>query len=136
MAVTAVTGPHTIMEDLLLSYKDVFDEPHGLPPVRRQDHRIHLLPGSPLVAVRPYRYPQLLKDEIERQCECDSMLAQGIIRESTSPFSSPVLLVRKSKPYVIGAHICGVVPSQSVQTIGVSSISLISALRRFRSTRG
>ena len=45
------------------------------------------------MAVRLYQYPQLLKDEIERQC--DDMLAQGIIRESTSPFSFPVLLVRK-----------------------------------------
>jgi hypothetical protein len=44
------------------------------------------------VAVRPYRYPQLCKDEIERLC--DNMLEQGIIREFTLPLSSPVL-VRK-----------------------------------------
>lgn len=46
------------------------------------------------MAVRPYRYPQLLKDEIEKQC--DAMMKQGIIQESTSPFSSPILLVRKA----------------------------------------
>jgi hypothetical protein len=45
------------------------------------------------VAVRPYRYPQLQKDELERQCT--AMLAQGIIRLSTSPFLALVLLVWK-----------------------------------------
>jgi hypothetical protein len=62
--------------------------------MRRHDHHIRLLPGSLPVAVRPYRYPQLLKDEIERQC--DDMLQQGIIRECNSAFSSRVLLVKKA----------------------------------------
>ncbi|KAK1680794.1 hypothetical protein QYE76_041642 [Lolium multiflorum] len=44
-------------------------------------------------AVRPYRYPQLQKDELERRA---LMLAAGIIRISTSLFSAPVLLGRKS----------------------------------------
>jgi len=63
----------------------------GLPPPRSRDHAITLVPGSPPVAVRPYRYPALHKDELERQCA--AMLAQGIIRRSSSAFSSPVLLV-------------------------------------------
>jgi hypothetical protein len=46
------------------------------------------------VVVQSYRYPQLLKDEIE--CQCDEMLCQGIIWECSSAFSSPVLLVKKT----------------------------------------
>lgn len=82
-----------ILTALLAAFQDIFTEPIGLPPPRRHDHRLHLLSGTAPVVVRPYRYPQLLKDEIEKQC--DAMLAQGIIRASTSAFSSPVLLVRK-----------------------------------------
>jgi len=43
--------------------------------------------------MRSYRYPQLQKDELEKQCA--TMLAQGIIRPSSSPFSAPVLLIKK-----------------------------------------
>ena len=78
---------------LLDDYNDLFAEPTGLPPPRHCDHRIHLVPGTPPVSVRPYRYPQLQKDELEKQCA--AMLAQGIIRPSVSPFSAPVLLVKK-----------------------------------------
>jgi hypothetical protein len=50
-------------------------------------------PPQPPVAVRPYRYPQLVKDELERQCQ--EMLQQGILRPSSLAFSSPILLVKK-----------------------------------------
>uniref|UniRef100_A0A8I6YET5 Reverse transcriptase n=1 Tax=Hordeum vulgare subsp. vulgare TaxID=112509 RepID=A0A8I6YET5_HORVV len=91
---SALDEAHPLLADLLQQHNDIFDEPQGLPPVRPCDHRIHLLPDTAPVAVRPYRYPQLQKDELERQVAV--MLAQGIIRISTSPFSAPVLLVRKS----------------------------------------
>jgi hypothetical protein len=82
-----------MLDRLLEHHAAIFEEPQGLPPARPYDHRIHLLPGTAPIAVRPYRYPQLQKDELERQVA--GMLAQGIIRPSTSPFSAPVLLVRK-----------------------------------------
>lgn len=45
------------------------------------------------VNVRPYRYPHFQKHEIELQVEM--MLQKGLIQPSTSPISSPVILVRK-----------------------------------------
>lgn len=42
---------------------------------------------------RPYRYSPLHKDEIERHVS--EMLASGLIKVSTSPFASPVLLIQK-----------------------------------------
>jgi hypothetical protein len=78
---------------LLDDFKDVFATSTGLPPPRRFNHRIHLLPETAPVAVRPYRYPQVVKDELE--CQCREMFQQGIIRASSSAFSSLVLLVKK-----------------------------------------
>jgi hypothetical protein len=57
-----------MLERLLQQHTAIFDEPQGLPPACPYDHRIHLLPRTAPIAVRPYRYPQLQKDEIERQC--------------------------------------------------------------------
>jgi hypothetical protein len=71
-----------MLDRLLQHHVAIFEEPQGLPPARPYDHCIHLLPGTAPVAVRLYRYPQLQKDELERQVA--GMLTQGIIRPSTS----------------------------------------------------
>lgn len=49
--------------------------------------------GAKPVYIRPYRYPPALKDEIEKQVQ--DMLQRSIIQPSSSPFSSPMLLVKK-----------------------------------------
>ncbi|CAO2206554.1 unnamed protein product [Urochloa humidicola] len=81
------------VQDLLLKHKNLFQAPTALPPSREYDHSIPLLPGVQPVNVKPYRYSPTQKDEIERQVK--EMLLNGIIKPSSSPFSSPVLLVKK-----------------------------------------
>jgi len=79
---------------ILEDYSDIFQEPKGLPAHRAHDHAITLQEGAQPVSVRPYRYPFYQKEEIERIVK--ELLESGVIRPSHSPFSSPVLLVRKA----------------------------------------
>jgi len=78
---------------LLTEFQSVFEPPSGYPPARDCDHSIPLIPGASPFSIRPYRYPPMIKDEIERQVS--KMLQSGIIQPSSSPFSSSVLLVKK-----------------------------------------
>ncbi|GAU25204.1 hypothetical protein TSUD_151040 [Trifolium subterraneum] len=85
------TEPEIAM--LLHNYQEVFKTPNGLPPTRAHNHSIPLLEGSNPVKVKPYRYPHSQKTQIEHMVQ--DMLQQGIIQPSTSPFSSPIILVKK-----------------------------------------
>lgn len=75
------------IQQLLSRYYAVFSIPHGLPPSRSCDHRIHLLPNSNLVKVRPYKYVHAHKFEIEHMVA--QKLSKGLIKPSNIPFSSP-----------------------------------------------
>jgi hypothetical protein len=82
-----------IMEELLLESVPLFQEPSGLPPSQNRTHRIHLLPDTVPIELRPYNYAHAQNTELERQCA--AMLQSGIIRPSSSALLALVLLVKK-----------------------------------------
>lgn len=90
---TPPSHPISSIAALLHQFHHLFQTPHGLPPPRDTAHRITLPPTTSPVNVRPYRYPHYQKAEIEKQIS--ELLSAGLIRPSTSPYSSPVLLVKK-----------------------------------------
>ncbi|OMO84555.1 reverse transcriptase [Corchorus capsularis] len=81
------------IQAILVEFEELFGVPQGLPPKRLQDHRIPLTDESKAIKVRPYRYPSIQKDELERMIK--EMLAAGIIRNNSSSFASPVVMVKK-----------------------------------------
>ncbi|XP_028181354.1 uncharacterized protein LOC114368228 [Glycine soja] len=87
--------PHPIpaVEALLTQFQHLFQQPSSLPPPCSIVHHINLLPNTPPINVRPYRYPQFQKSEIKKQVS--ELLASGLVQPSMSPYSSPVLLVKK-----------------------------------------
>ena len=76
-----------------MEFASVFDTPTGLPPSRGHGHQILLKDGTTPICERPYRYPHFQKIEIEKIIA--DLLETSSIRPSHSPFSSPVLLVKK-----------------------------------------
>ena len=83
----------SMIRSLLKYYAEIFETPKKLPPKRAMDHRILTLPDHKPINVRPYKYGHVQKEEIEKLVV--EMLQAGVIRPSHSPYSSPVLLVKK-----------------------------------------
>ncbi|XP_031265006.1 uncharacterized protein LOC116123364 [Pistacia vera] len=74
-------------------FSHLFEQPTTLPPKRPTDHTIVLETNTKPPNIHPYKYLFTQKNEIERLV--GEMLMAGIIQPSTSPFASPVLLVKK-----------------------------------------
>ncbi|MCO5567985.1 hypothetical protein L7F22_021681 [Adiantum nelumboides] len=90
-----------LQEDLELSkflnqFQDVFidDIPGELPPKRGDDdHVIELIPGSSPPNKPLYRVSQAQQEEVMRQV--NELVQKEMVRPSSSPFCSPILLVHK-----------------------------------------
>ncbi|XP_020691238.1 uncharacterized protein LOC110105899 [Dendrobium catenatum] len=55
-----------IVQSLIHQFSEVFQPPQGLPPQRELEHAITLKEGETPISVRPYHYPQIQKNEIEK----------------------------------------------------------------------
>lgn len=78
---------------VLEEFAAVFEQPKTLPPSRVYDHRIPLEEEATTINIRPYRHSAIQKDVLEKMVQ--EMLDSGIMRHSVSPYSSPVVLVKK-----------------------------------------
>ncbi|MCO5603376.1 hypothetical protein L7F22_057526 [Adiantum nelumboides] len=84
------------LSNFLNQFQDVFidDIPGELPPKRGDDdHMIELIPRSSPPNKPPYRVSQAQQEEIMRQV--NELVEKGMVRPSSSPFCSLVLLVQK-----------------------------------------
>ena len=93
---TQTPDPPSEMQKILDTYSSVFDFPTSLPPSHGEhDHSIPLILGSQLPNVCPYNYPFDQMNEFEKIIQ--ELLAARVICPSTSPYSSPVVMVLKKE---------------------------------------
>ena len=78
------------MMGTLVRYAEVFSDIPGKTDVI--EHKIELTDNNP-VRSRPYPLPYAMRENLKR--EIQDMLSLGIIRESNSPFASPIVIVKK-----------------------------------------
>lgn len=82
------------INELTDQFKDIFEEPKALPPFRENhNQKIILKEGSDPVNQRPYRYVVQQKNEIDKMIH--DLLKAGTVQPSSSPYASPVVLVKK-----------------------------------------
>ncbi|GJR55685.1 putative reverse transcriptase domain-containing protein [Tanacetum coccineum] len=79
---------------IIYNFHKVFsDDLSGLPPERKVEFRIYLIPGAMPVARSPYRLAPSEMQELANQLK--ELQDMGFIRPSHSPWGAPVLFVKK-----------------------------------------
>jgi hypothetical protein len=87
---------HHDLQAILSKHKDVFSTPKGHPPsCGVHDHSIPLVPGIIPPNVHPYHHIFAQNNEIEKILQ--ELLQAGVIRSSTSPYYSHVVMVLKKE---------------------------------------
>ena len=79
-----------VLKDLVRRYPDVFTDMPGETDVIQ--HQIRLSDDTP-IRCKPYPLPYAMREELRN--EVDTMLEMGVVRPSTSPYASPIVMVKK-----------------------------------------
>ncbi|GMG55639.1 unnamed protein product [Ambrosiozyma monospora] len=90
-----LSGGDCLRVKVLERFSDVITnkKPSGLPPEREVEHAIDLIEGTPPLHRPQYRLSVEERKELLKQV--DELLGKGHVRESKSPYNSPVLFVKK-----------------------------------------
>jgi hypothetical protein len=88
---------------IVREFQDVFpQELPGMPPDREIEFTIDLIPGTSPIAQAPYKMGP--KELVELKAQIDELEEKGFIRESVSPWGTPVIFVDKRDR---GRRMCG-----------------------------
>ena len=79
-----------MLRDLTRRYPDVFTDMRGETDVIQ--HGMKLTDDTP-IPCKPYLLPYAMREELRN--EVYSMLKMGVVRPSTSPYASPIIMVKK-----------------------------------------
>ena len=80
-----------MLKDLTRRNSDVFTDMQGETDVFQ--HRMKLTEDTP-IRCKPYLLPYAMREELRNEVDT-TMLEMGVMRPSTSPYASPIIMVKK-----------------------------------------